>query len=140
MGVSTIGCVVTDCKDVFKVSEAICFSINSLIKEKSGLDGIQLLLSENVRKPVATVYAEIMVVSFDFLFLGEERSLKVHFDCDYDLRNHEELDGHSCLWLNLGNWGSSVVIMESVLNGLKQFGKTYIDTNDCDDVGFQEVV
>ena len=118
MSVDTVGCVVTDNKDVFEIIHKI----------SENFPGSELHMD--------SLFHAVMVV---FKFNREDRMLRVSFDCDYDLENHPEIKGTSCVWLSLGHWGSSEEIMHLALNSLSSIGDTYIDANDCDDTGFVKV-
>ena len=118
MSVDTKGCVVTDSKDVFEIVHKISANFP---ESKLYMD---------------TTFRAVMIV---FVFNGEDRMLRVSFDCDYDLENHPEIEGTSCVWLSLGHWGGSEDIMLLALNSLSSIGDTYIDVNDSDDTGFVKV-
>lgn len=139
MGVDTKGCVVTKTKDVFEVVRVINGKVKTAIEQESGVRGFRVNLSENFRLPSVRVSEVSNSLCFNFKFKGEERQLLVHFDCDVDLENHTEIAGDSCLWLSIGCWGSSEFLMKEILTALQGFGKTYIDVNDCDSVGFEEI-
>ena len=118
MSVDTVGCVVTDNKDVFE----------TIHKISANFPGSKLHMD--------TTFRAVMIV---FNFNRQDRMLRVSFDCDCDLENHPEIEGTSCIWLSLGNWGSSEEIMMLVLKSLSELGDTYIDYNDSDDIDFVKV-
>ena len=118
MSVDTKGCVVTDNKNVFEIIHKI----------SENFPGSKLHMD--------SLFHAVMVV---FNFNREDRMLRVSFDCDCDLENHPEIEGTSCIWLSIGNWGSSEEIMMLVLKSLSELGDTYIDYNDSDDIDFVKV-
>lgn len=139
MGVDTKGCVVTTDKNAFKVAKTVCDKIRSLMEEETGVKGFRINQLDDFRLPKVHMSEWCEMLSISFLFKGEQRDLRITFDCDCDLKIYEEIDGDSCLWFTLGYWGSSEQLMREVLQSMKEFGKVYIDVNDCDDVGFDEV-
>lgn len=137
MGVDTKGCVVTDVKDAFAVNKIICEAICNMITDSCSTQRrIEIIRSGVFKFPRTEICTTSDMLSITFKYKNEDRQLNVHFDCDYDLKNHEEIEGDSCLWLSLGAWGSSEEIMRNVLTALKPLGSVYIDLNDCDDVGY----
>lgn len=79
------------------------------------------------------------MLSVRFLFKGEQRDIKIHFDRDCDLENHEEIKVNSCIWFSMGCWGSSEILMREILDSIREYGSIYIDVRDCDDSGFEEI-
>lgn len=138
MSVDTKGCVVTECKDAFVVVGTLQDWWSSVLKQNEIT--IKDFWKEN--KQWSSLKFEISsfgLIRAHFLYKGEERMLNVSFYCDCDLELHEEIEGDKCLWLSLGNWGSSVELMTSLLKAFETMGVCYIDENDCDDVGYQRI-
>lgn len=135
MGVDTKGFIATPVKDVLLVCGIVEKALNKLI-----LDETKKLLpqehpySARVREQFSSVRMGIACsasfVSFDFLFKKEARNLKLFFDCDCD---HRDVAPKS-LSLMLGCWGSSELLMKTVLHALSMFGTPYFDLSDCDDI------
>jgi hypothetical protein len=138
MSVDTKGCVVTECKDAFQVVGILQDWWNKVLKD----NGIGIKDFWKEEKQWSSLKLEISsygLLRVHFLYNGEERMLNVSFYSDCDLKLHEEIQGHKCLWLSLGNWGSSVELMTSLLQVFKTIGVCYIDENDCDDICYQEI-
>lgn len=137
MSEDTKGCVVTDVKDAFMVNKIICEAISDMIKkENAGKSGWVISREGEFKFPVTELSSWNDMFTVSFKYKNEDRCMYVNFECDCDLKNHEEIEGDSCLWLSLGAWGSSEEIMQNVLTELKPLGKVYIDVNDCDGVGY----
>ena len=139
MSVETSGCVITKEKDVFKVASVIDQWWRNL-REKEGLRPFGK--AEGWQSPHIHVSGANQSVHVFFQFKGEDRRLFVVFDCDYDLSILSEIVGDSCIWMDLGCWGSSVEIMESLLIEFRKqelVERCYIDENDSDDEGYKEI-
>lgn len=123
MGVNTVGLVMTENKDFFKVKRLVIGSIHKLFEQnEEKCKSIRVLMSD---------YSDL--AQFIFELNGDGRILTIHFDCDSDS------DGESCgyldgskLILSLGHWGDSIHIIKSVLKELSSLGKTYILPSDYD--------
>lgn len=139
MGVDTKGCLVTEFKNPFKVAEKVCARIRGLMQKETGVKGFLVNYAEGYKLPKVSMSEWCEMLSVQFLFKGEERDIKIHFDCDCDLENHEEIDGSSCIWFSMGCWGSSEILMQEILDSVKEYGRIYIDLSDCDDYGFEEI-
>lgn len=138
MGIDTKGCVVTQNKDVFKIAEIVNNWWIKVRKENN------VTLSEFWKEDrkwasprIELAYSSGLNVFFKYK--GEDRRIFVALDCDCDLQNYEEINGNSCIWFSLGHWGSSVEIMQSLMEGFKEIGESYVDDNDCDDVDFYKI-
>lgn len=121
MGVNTVGLVITENKDFFKVKRMVISAIHKLFEQnEEKCKSIRVLMGD---------YSDL--AQFIFELNGDGRILTIHFDCDSDGENCGYLDG-SKLILSLGYWGDSIQIMKSVLKELNSLGKTYILPNDYD--------
>jgi len=144
MSADTKGFVMTEYKDAFKVGAKVVEAINSLM-DASDTDWrmgarMQKVKGESPsfaapRVEMAT-FAEMLAVSF--IFNGEDRMLRIHFDCDVDGESCGYKDGPKLI-LSLGAWGSSVEIMKAVLDNLKNLGDTYLIENDCADYEMEQI-
>lgn len=141
MGCDTKGCLVTNNKNPFEIAHRIAHSIRYLIQKESGMDGLRLLISKEWKAPKITMLTHCQALTLDWVFNGESCSMFVtfDFDCDCDLKNHPEIEGTSCIWFSLGAWGSSEMLMRTVLQSVSDLGKVYIDVNDCDDIDFVQI-
>ncbi len=121
MGINTVGLVMTENKDFFKVKRSVISAIHKMFEQnEENYKSIRVLMSD---------FSDL--AQFCFTLNGDDRMITIHFDCDSDGENCGYLDG-SKLILSLGCWGDSVHIMKTVLQGLQVFGKTYILSNDFD--------
>lgn len=138
MSIDTKGCLVTANKDPFSIVGAINHWFYTQ-RDKNNLTFADFRKEDPEWKyPKATI-SENYTIQVYFKYKNEDRMLFICLDCDGDLKNHEEIQGDSCIWFSLGYWGSSVEIMKGVLNFMKQYGDCYIDENDCDEEGFYKV-
>ena len=142
MGVATNGCVITKVKDAFQIQEVLENWWYCVMKENNVT--ARDYLQENPKwKHLRTVISSHGTLSCRFKYKGEERRLFIAVNCDCDLNIHkDEIKGNSCLWLSFGCWGSSVELMESLLDEFKKqewVERCYIDQNDSDEHGFKEV-
>lgn len=144
MGADTKGFVMTEQKNAFEVAAKVVEAIEGLMKASDANwrmgAMVQIAMGESPsftapRVEMAT-FAEMLTVSF--IFNGEDRMLRIHFDCDFDGEDCGYKDG-SKLILSLGAWGGSVEIMEVVLDNLKHLGDTYIIENDCVDYELRKI-
>lgn len=138
MGVDTKGCLVTSNKDVFRIADAIQEWFSDEMN-KEGLTFREFWKEDPQWKSPRFEIGHNKTASVHFKYKGEERRVLIYFDCDCDLKNHEEIKGDSCIWFSLGCWGSSEYIMRGILEKMKDFGNCYIDVNDCDDVGYEQI-
>ncbi len=121
MGVNTVGLVMTENKDFFKVKRSVISAIQKMFEQnEENYKLVRVLMSD---------FSDL--AQFCFTLKGDDRMLTIHFDCDSDGENCGYLDG-SKLILSLGHWGDSVDIIKTVLKELQVFGKTYILANDFD--------
>lgn len=122
MSVDTKGLVMTQVKDAFIIAEIIEESLRNLIKE-----------SFPKVKFLSNIYTKLITnskgLSFEFKFGEEQRVMFCWLDVDCDGTDCGYLDGSKII-LSLGYWGSSVLIMETILEGLSNIGETYIMEND----------
>jgi hypothetical protein len=136
MGVDTKGFVLTADKDVFRITKLITRTLDHLIVEEKHLhypDRVRFM-SEEARKAFKTcnveLSAEMEMLSVNFTFRGETRSLKVFFTCDCDHTDY----GPQSISMSFGCWGLSGLFVNSVLHALSLIGEPYFDMNDCDDI------
>lgn len=139
MSVDTKGCLIVENKNVFQIIHTAMNTISELIRKENNGVPRWMVSSEEYGWPKTSVWEFSESAAIEFRYKGEDRQLNMHFDCDSDLKNHEEIIGNSCVWLSLGNWGSSVFLMKSILENLKEFGDVWIDENDCDDQDFYKL-
>lgn len=139
MGIDCKGCVVVEEKNAFKIGKAVHDAIADLIKKDSGMNAFELRKSEDYTMPRIEMWTWADCLTVHFKYKGEDRSVNISFDCDCDLSIYPEIKGTKCIWFSLGHWGSSEKLMHSVLKGVKQYGKVYIDVNDSDAEGFKEI-
>ena len=140
MSVDTKGVIATPVKDVLAVSAIIEQALNRLIRrarlvaypDRHVID--EAVLNEFKNVSTSLSYGASFV-RMDFIYKGEHRNLNVHFDCDSD----SKAIAKESLILSLGLWGSSELIMRTVLHALSVFGEAYIDVNDSDSVDIAKV-
>lgn len=136
MGVDTKGFVLTDCKDAMLVGQLLMRSIDKLIVQgrKAEFPEARWAGNEEVRARWQQVRIELKpetaMLSLDFVYAGEKRTLNVFFDCDCDQVEH----GPSSLSMSLGCWGSSELLMRTALTALSVLGTPWLDVNDSDSV------
>lgn len=138
MGVDTKGCVVTEEKDVFKVVEII----NNWWQKVKKQNNISLKDYWKEDSDWSAPRIEVGIsktLSVYFKYKGEDRRIFINLGCDCDLEIYEEIKGDSCIWFSIGYWGSSVEIMQSLMEEFKEIGQPYVDDNDCDDVEFYKI-
>lgn len=139
MSVDCKGCLVVENKDVFGIVHKVSEGLKDLMRKESGLTGFALYRSDEYKQPRAELLSWGESISMTFIYKGEARDLKIHFGCDCDLAIYPEIQGVSCVWFSLGCWGSSELLMRTVLDSVRQYGKVYIDVNDSDDTDFEEI-
>lgn len=127
MSVDTKGLVLTDNKDVFGVCQRVNAALLAMFRD--GETHLSLFRDDTSILPSFELSPYSRMVEVHFKYRSEQRSLHIHFDCDWDAREY----GEHALLLSLGCWGSSELIMRTVLASLQDLGPTYIDVNDCDD-------
>lgn len=127
MSVDTVGVVVTACKDVRLISDLVQTVLEKLMhtEQPSSSDSTTASTPCAVRLNPNSGFLEFL-----FRFRGEQRRLSLAFDCDEDF---QEL-GPQSLWVKLGAWGGSELIMQTVLQALSVLGPAYYDADDCDAV------
>lgn len=134
MGVDTKGVLVSRCKDVLLTSELVSRAIDRLVLEERHIVYPSASNGVAARGDFSTcslnLSPDIGLVSFNFVFRGEARSLKLFYTCDCD---HTDLGAQS-LSLMLGCHGHSVLFMKTALHALSLLGTAYVDDNDCDSV------
>src|SRR5690554_3945917 len=133
MSVDTKGCVITKVKDAFQIQRVIEDWWYRIMKENNVTTKDYWAENPQWRSPRTEVSSR-RTLSCWFKYKGEERELFIAVDCDCDLNIYkDEIKGDSCLWLRFGCWGSSVELMQSLLNEFKKQGwaeHCYIDEND----------
>ena len=142
MGVDTKGCAITKVKDAFQIQGVLEKWWRCVMKENN-------ITARDYRQEnpkwghLRTEISSYGTLSCRFKYKGEDRQLFITVDCDCDLNNYkDEIRGDSCICLSFGCWGSSVELMESLLNEFKKqewVERCYIDENDSDEHGFKEV-
>lgn len=135
MGVVTRGVILTPFKDVFAICSLAERAINKVINEEKKLmfPGERPWSSkclEFFANAKTTISPESELLDCSFRFQGENRALKIFLGCDCD---NAEL-GPKSLSLSLGLWGSSELLVKTVLHALSVIGPAYFDLNDSDDV------
>lgn len=131
MSVDTKGVVATDCKDVFRVAQAVETAIARLVRphwaQARGTPS-----ASQWELPHVFLHAKSEAITVEFQYAGERRMLWVFFTCDSD---NKVLAPHS-LSLSMGYWGSSELLMGTALSALADLGPVYIDRCDADDEGY----
>lgn len=134
MGTDTKGVVLTQYKDVLAVCSLVERAITKVVNEERELvfPGKHLYSKEvtaQFASPNIRLTPESGMASVTFKLHGESRDLMLFFTCDCD---HTDLAPQS-LSMSLGCWGSSDILMKTVLHALSLLGPAYFDHNDCDD-------
>ena len=131
MGCNTVGFVLTNDKDPFKIYKLIKDAIVSEMKAETGEDMIYRVFQRNkFTSPVCTISDFTEMMNIDFYFNGEFRSMTVHLTCDH---NYIEAANGKRIILSLGCYGESERLMKTALNGLSSLGDIYFISNDCAD-------
>ena len=138
MGVDTKGCVVTENKDAFKVYEIVENWWNK-VKKENNLSLVHSLNEDSGWKSPKIEMGFSKSLQLYLKYKGEDRRVFINFDCDCDLEIYNEIEGTSCIWFSMGCWGSSVEIMQSLMQEFKEIGESYVDDNDCDDLDFYKI-
>lgn len=144
MSVDTKAVVITDEKDFWKVSQRIGHALYQIIRPNYEAFSLKEKMQGTSEWKLPKIDVSGSFFSLDhepteyfkfiFTYNGEQRMMSVHTDCDCDLQNvHGFGEDTKGVIMSLGHWGSSVEIMEKVLEGLKDMGKCYILEMDCDD-------
>lgn len=129
MGCNTVGFVLTKDKDPFKVFRLIKESIVSEMKKETGEDfPYRLFKKEQFTSPECTISDFTEMMSIDFYFKGDYRSMTVHLTCDHDYL--EAAKGKRVI-LSLGCYGESERLIKTALHGLSSLGDIYFTANDC---------
>lgn len=143
MSVDTKGCVITKVKDAFQIQRVIEGWWWHRIMKENNVTTSEFWQENPKWKHPETGISGHGTLSCCFKYKGEERRLFIVVDCSCDLNIYkDEIRGDSCIWLRFGCWGSSVEIMESLLDEFKKqewVERCYIDENDCDDEGYKEI-
>jgi hypothetical protein len=135
MGIDTKGVVVTPCKDVIFVVDKVRGAVDRLIQP--GLAAERRVKGfyrkkDEARQFVSTTaefsYTGSGMVTVDFRYKGQARSMHAHFTCDVD---YKTLGEHKLIF-SLGCWGDSELLMKAALQSLSMLGDVYFDCNDCD--------
>jgi hypothetical protein len=142
MGVDTDGCVITKNKDVFQI-RGIINSWWQNVRKENNVTMRDYWQEDPQWKHPRTEFSDQGTMCCYFMYKGEDRRLFIAVSCDYDLDSHkDEISGDSCIWLSFGCWGSSIELMQSLLNEFKKqewVERCYIDESDSDEHGFKEV-
>ncbi len=130
MSTNTKGFVATPCKNVFFIAHLVERSLDRLIRDtakaEGGYEGRFLLNTDLFSLVDTRLRADTFCVDAVFKFRGESRTLSIFFDCDSDHTNYCD----KSIVVVLGAWGSSVLLIRTVLEALSAFGPVYISEND----------
>jgi len=126
MGISTVGFVVTENKDVFSILSKIENVLIPIIKKYSS--GDYVWKDKTSQFPRIECSPSSKFFNIYFKVNNESRILMVHFDCDSD---YSEYGDKEIIW-SLSYWGLAEEIVLSICEGMKQYGKVYYEANDCD--------
>lgn len=95
--------------------------------------------SESVYRKTSTPYFHIIEFNDGedgrILYIFQHGKDHENID-DISLENGKVFNKKSFTYLNFGCWGNSADIIEKII---KNFGGGYIDKNDCDCIGYEEI-
>lgn len=129
MGCNTVGFVLTNDKDPFKVFRLIKESIVLEMKKETGEDFLyRVFKKEQFTSPACAISDITEMMNIDFYFKGDYRSMTVHLTCDNDF--NDVVKGKRII-LSLGCYGESERLIKTALHGLSSLGNTYFTPNDC---------
>ena len=99
MGIDTKGCVVTENKDVFMVSQAVN-NWWSKVKKDNNITFKDFWKESPEWSQPKVELGWSKSLNIYFKYKGEERRIFVSFDCDCDLEIYDEIEGNSCIWFS----------------------------------------
>lgn len=135
MGINTKGVIITPVKDVMHVMNMTEKAIDSFINDKGGTR-FRFQRPEGYQSAETRLSARDGMAITKFAIPGEERSLTVHFNCDFD---EGDIPGEQRLIFSMGCHGSSDEIIKRVLDKLTHLGPCFFKHADSDDAPFEEV-
>lgn len=142
MSVCTKGCIVTDNKDAFFFKDVFESWWKNVLEWKN-ISGWQEMRERGFSTfPTIELVYSCHAMKIFFKYENEDRQMFVTFDCDCDLRIYAEIEADKCIWISVGKWGHNEEIIQSLLEEFKKHPdvmKVYIDRNDSDDVGFEQL-
>lgn len=139
MSVDTKGFVATRNKSPFFILGLIEASINhhigSLRKRIAENREFKDIADPYWSSPSIRLNPSSKSASINFVYKGEARQLFVTFTTDTDRKEYTD----SSVSLMLGCWGSSELLMKTVLNALRPLGDVYFLLSDASDEPFEKL-